>query len=297
MEELGEFLLSPNERYRSTSRLDGFLGDLTASVENRTQAALYLMRNKPWDVFTVVYWDTDMVQHETWRLLDPNHPRHDPEEAATYREQIIAFHRKVDSDVGRLLAEVDSDTLVVVMSDHGFGPVHSFFLTNNWLASLGLLRFKQRPATAIKRSLFRLGYTPLSMFRIAKALGMGRLRKKMRFQQQAGLMNRLFLSFDDVDWARTKAFSIGSFGQVYVNLVGARPQGIVQPGIEYEELREHIRQEALALKDPRTGELLVERVYQQGRDLQWSIHLPYARPDRPAARLAVHGLWACRFWL
>jgi predicted AlkP superfamily phosphohydrolase/phosphomutase len=258
--ELGEFLLSPDERYRSTRRLDRFLDDLTASVENRTQAALYLMRNKPWDVFAVVYWDTDMVQHETWRLLDPTHPRHDTEEAATERERILDFHRKVDADVGRLLAEIDSDTLVVVMSDHGFGPVHSFFLTNNWLASAGLLRFKKSPWTAFKRLLFRLGFTPLGMFRIAKALGLGKLRQKVRFQQKSGLLNRVFLSFDDVDWSQTRAFSIGSFGQVYVNLAGVRPEGIVQPGQEYKDLKQEIVQAALALRDPRSGEPLVERV-------------------------------------
>ena len=261
--ELGEFLLSPNERYRSSRRLDLFLDDLRASVENRTQAALYLMRNKPWDLFTVVYWDTDMVQHETWRLLDPSHPRHDAKEAAAYREQILDFHRKVDADVGRLLAEVDEDTLVVVMSDHGFGPVHSFFLTNNWLASRGWLKFKKGPGTAFKRLLFRLGFTPLRMFRITKALGLGRLRKKVRFQQQAGLVNRVFLSFDDVDWSRTKAFSIGSFGQVYINLEGVRPEGIVQPGAEYEALKEQMAQDALALRDPRSGRPLVERVYRR----------------------------------
>jgi predicted AlkP superfamily phosphohydrolase/phosphomutase len=260
---LGEFQLSPNERYRSSRRLDLFLDDLKASVENRTQAALYLMRNKPWDLFTVVYWDTDMVQHETWRLLDPNHPRHDAVEAAAHRDQILDFHRKVDADVGRLLAEVDAETLVVVMSDHGFGPVQSFFLTNNWLTSQGWLRFKRRPGTAIKRLLFRLGYTPLQMFRISKALGLGRLRKKVRFQQQAGLVNRVFLSFDDVDWSRTKAFSIGSFGQVYINLAGVRPEGIVQPGQEYEDLKEEIVRQALTLRDPRNGEPLVERVYRR----------------------------------
>ena len=261
--ELGEFLLSPDERYRSTNQLDRFLDDLTASVENRTRAALYLLRNRPWDLFAVVYWDTDMVQHETWRLLDPNHPRYDSAEAEAHRERILDFHRKVDADVGRLLAEVDSDTLVVIMSDHGFGPVHSFFLTNNWLTSLGLLRFKRNPATAFKRLLFRFGYTPLKMFRIAKALGLARLRKQVRFQQKAGLVNRVFLSFDDVDWARTKAFSIGSFGQVYINLAGIRPEGIVQPGREYEELKGWIAREALALRDPRTGEPLVERVYRR----------------------------------
>jgi predicted AlkP superfamily phosphohydrolase/phosphomutase len=261
--ELGEFRLSPNERYRSTRWLDRFLEDLETSVENRTRAALYLMRNKPWDLFAVVYWDTDMVQHETWRWLDPTHPRHDPAQAPTVRESILAFHRKVDADVGRLLAEVDSDTLVVVMSDHGFGPVHSFFLTNNWLASQGWLQFKREPWTAFKRLLFRLGYTPLRMFRITKALGLGSLRKKVRFQQKSSLLNRVFLSFDDVDWSRTRAFSIGSFGQVYVNLAGAHPQGIVQPGQEYEDLKEQIARQAMALRDPRSGESLVERVYRR----------------------------------
>jgi predicted AlkP superfamily phosphohydrolase/phosphomutase len=259
--ELGTFMLAPDERFRSTRWLGRFLDDLAASVENRTQAALYLMRTKPWDLFTVVYWDTDMVQHETWRLLDPDHPRHDPGEAAASREKILEFHRKVDADVGRLLTQVDSDTLIVVMSDHGFGPVHSFFLTNNWLAALGLLQLKQSPYTAFKHALFRVGYTPLRMFRIAKALGLGKLRRRVRFQQKSGILNRVFLSFDDVDWSRTSAFSIGSFGQVYINLAGVRPQGIVQPGREYEELRERITREALALRDPRTDEPLVERVY------------------------------------
>jgi predicted AlkP superfamily phosphohydrolase/phosphomutase len=259
--ELGAFMLAPDERYRSTRWLDRFLDDLAASVENRTQAALYLMRTKPWDLFTVVYWDTDMVQHETWRLLDPSHPRHDPDEAAASRDKILAFHHKIDADVGRLLAQAGPDTVVVVMSDHGFGPVHSFFLTNNWLASTGLLKFKQGPRTALKRGLFRMGFTPLKMFRIAKTLGLGKLRKRVRFQQKSGILNRVFLSFEDVNWSRTSAFSIGSFGQVYVNLAGVRPQGIVQPGREYELLVERIKQEALALRDPRTGEPLVERVY------------------------------------
>ncbi len=261
--ELGEFLLSPNERYRSTPHLDRFLADLTASVENRTQAARYLMRTKPWDLFAVVYWDTDMVQHETWRLLDPNHPRHDAAEAEAYRESILAFHRKVDADVGRLLDEIDAETLVIVMSDHGFGAVHSFFLTNNWLASEGWLRFKRGAWTSFKRGLFRAGFTPLRMFRVAKAMGLARLRKKARFQQQAKWLNRIFLSFDDVDWSRTQAFSIGSFGQVYLNVAGLRPQGTVSPGREYEELRQRIIHRAMALRDPLDGQPLVEHVYRR----------------------------------
>jgi predicted AlkP superfamily phosphohydrolase/phosphomutase len=268
--EIGEFLLAPDERYRSSRHLDRFLDDLSTSVENRTQASLYLMRTRPWDLFTVVYWDTDMVQHETWYLLDPVHPRHDPDQAAAYHEQILAFHRQVDASVGRLLDEAEAqaaregtDLLVVVMSDHGFGPVHSFFLVNTWLASQGLLRFRRRPWTLLKRTLFYHGFTPLRMFRVAQALGLGNLRHRVRFQQKAGLLNRLFLSFHDVDWAQTKAFSIGSFGQVYLNLAGARPLGTVQPGAEAEELRQELVERALGLRDPRSGKPLVERVYRR----------------------------------
>ena len=149
------------------------------------------------------------------------------------------------------------------MSDHGFGPVHSFFLTNNWLADLGLLKFKRNPWTAFKRGLFRLGFTPLRVFRLTKALGLTKLRQKVRFQKKSGLINKVFLSFDDVDWSQTKAYSIGSFGQVYINVAGLRPQGIVQPGQEYEELRDQITQAAQALRDPRTGQPLIGQVFRR----------------------------------
>jgi predicted AlkP superfamily phosphohydrolase/phosphomutase len=267
LSQLGEFLLAPNERYRSTRLLDRFLEDLTASVENRTQAALYLMRTRPWDHCTVVYWDTDMVQHETWYLLDPSHPRHDTGQAAAYHDQILAFHRHVDACVGRLLdaaealaAAEDTGLLVMVMSDHGFGPVHSFFLLNTWLASEGFLRFRRRPATLLKQVLFRMGLTPLRAFRFTQAVGLGKLRHRVRFQQKAGLLNHLFLSFHDVDWARTKAFGIGSFGQVYLNLAGSRSQGIVRPGADAEALKQEIIRRALLLRDPCTSDPIVERV-------------------------------------
>lgn len=48
---------------------------------------------------------------------------------------------------------------------------------------------------------------------------------------------------------------------MYINLAGVRPEGVVQPGREYEELRDRISREALALRDPRSGKPLVDRVY------------------------------------
>jgi predicted AlkP superfamily phosphohydrolase/phosphomutase len=260
---MGGFPLLPDERHRSTKFTDKFIADMVTDVERRLEGALYLLDNEATDLFFILFWSNDMLQHETWSLLDETHPDHDPRASERYRSLVVDFHRKLDLAVGRLLDQAGPEDLVIVMSDHGFGPVHSFFLVNNWLREAGFLKLKKRPLTRLKYALFKLGFSPLGVFRLVKALRLGFLRRRFRFQKGGGLMKRLFLSFADVDWARTKAFAVGSFGQIYINQAGQRPQGIVQPGKEYEELREEIAARALDLVDPRTGERVVDRVYRR----------------------------------
>jgi predicted AlkP superfamily phosphohydrolase/phosphomutase len=66
---------------------------------------------------------------------------------------------------------------------------------------------------------------------------------------------------ESIDWDRTQAFfaSIPCQG-VYVN-VRRDGQGTVAPGAAYDALRERLRQGLLALRDPRTGERIVDQVY------------------------------------
>jgi predicted AlkP superfamily phosphohydrolase/phosphomutase len=157
---------------------------------------------------------------------------------------------------------VPDDALVVVLSDHGFGPFHKFFYINNWLAELGLLKFKRSPISLLKRLAFRLGVTPITALRWVIRLRLSGMRKNVKRGRGRGLLKRLFLSFADVDWGRTKAFSVGNFGQVYLNANPKRPQGPV--GIdEYEALRDTIAREALALRDPVDGAQIVRRVYKR----------------------------------
>ncbi len=266
-EELGQaiggFPLLPDERYRSTKYTDRFIADMVTDVERRLEGAEYLLDHKEWDFFFLLFWSNDMLQHETWSLLDDTHPLHDTQKATAYRDLVVDFHRKLDQAVGRLVEKARPEDLIVIMSDHGFGPVHSFFLVNNWLREMGWLRLKKRPMTRFKYALFRLGFTPLGVFHLAKALRLGFLRRRFRFQRGGGLIKRLFLSFDDVDWSRTRAFAVGSFGQIYVNLAGARPQGIVQPGKEYEDLKKEIAARALEIRDPHTGLPVVEKVHRR----------------------------------
>jgi predicted AlkP superfamily phosphohydrolase/phosphomutase len=85
-------------------------------------------------------------------------------------------------------------------------------------------------------------------------------------------LQRIFLSFEDIDWEATKAYALGHIGQIYINLRGRQPQGIVEPGPEYEELREKIKAELLDLVVPITGEKAIERVYKR-EEIYWGENL------------------------
>ena len=229
---------------------------------DRAKSVLYLLHEKPWDLFIYILETTDNLQHEIWHLVDPTHPLHDPAMAARVLPDILDYYETVDRLLGEMLALVPADALTVVLSDHGFGPFHKFFHINNWLAQNGWLAFKRTPVSLLKRAAFRLGVTPINALKALTALRLSDVRKNVKRGRGGGVLRRAFLSFNDVDWARTKAFSVGNFGQVYLNVKGQRPQGAVDPA-EYEALRDAIIAAAKALRDPEDGSQVVPVVYRR----------------------------------
>ena len=138
---------------------------------------------------------------------------------------------------------------ILLMSDHGHGPVHNFLYVNNFLAQRGYLKFKRDPASQLKRLAFRLGITPRTVYRLLLIVGLGKLRRTLDKRRGGrGLLKRFFLSFADVDWARTRAYSIGYIGEVHINMRGREPQGIVEPGADYERTRDQVIADLRALR-------------------------------------------------
>jgi predicted AlkP superfamily phosphohydrolase/phosphomutase len=75
-------------------------------------------------------------------------------------------------------------------------------------------------------------------------------------------LSKLFLSFNDVDWNRTVAFSKGNYGQIYINLKGREPNGAVQAS-DYDSVCETIVERLKALKDPANGEPWAGQVFRR----------------------------------
>lgn len=66
--------------------------------------------------------------------------------------------------------------------------------------------------------------------------------------------------FRNVNWAKTRAYGVG-FNGLYVNLYGREKRGAVHSGPERERLLAEITEKLLAVRDPKTGEQVVSKVY------------------------------------
>lgn len=249
---LGTYRLRHDEKYRRRDP-EPFIREQYEILENNTQAALYLMGREPWDFFMVHLLGTDRIQHEFWHLLQPAHPQHDPAERRRLGNVVLDFLKKVDESIGRLLDAVGDDAVILVMSDHGFGPAHKFLNVNTWLLQQGLLRLKSSPKTWLRALLYRLGINYYTAARWVLRLGLGRQAMELGRARREDLQRQLFLSLADVDWPRTRVYSVGNFGQLYVNLRGREPQGSVGPGAEYEQVLADLTCRLRALTDPETG--------------------------------------------
>jgi len=260
--KFGSYRLYLNKSYVE-GREHELLDELFEVFDYRRKVVNYLLENYDWDFFMFHILGIDRIQHELWHILDHKHHAH-KEGDKRYRRRIVEYFQRVDQGLGEIVEKVGDDTVVMIMSDHGFGPIYKFMSFNVWLLKEGFLKLKRGPITLLKRAFYRAGMTPELGYKIAMKLGLGSVRVSKDLEERSRLfafINRLLLSFNNVDWSRTIAYSKGNYGQIFINLRGREPFGIVEPGKEYEEAREEIIRRLKEIKDPDTGERIIGEIY------------------------------------
>jgi predicted AlkP superfamily phosphohydrolase/phosphomutase len=264
IENVGDYILypDPGQAY-SDSGIDDFLERLYRATELRVQTLDYLQSRTDYDFAMLVFNGTDAVSHAMWKFMDESHPLHDPAKADKYGNAIRDYYMFVDEKLAGIVDSLEDDTTLILMSDHGFGPFHKFIHVNNWLMDQGFMKVKHGPVAGAKRTAFRAGFSPMNVYDKMMKFGLGGMKKEVVRGQGQNLMKMLFLSFEDIDWSRTQAYSLGNVGQVCINVADREPQGCVQPGEEYEQLRDEIIARLYELRDPETGEQVVEKVYRR----------------------------------
>lgn len=244
-------------------RVDAFIREAMETTDKRAEVALQLMDREPWDLFTVVFRNLDGVFAFLWAFMDDTHPRHDPQLAERYGDVILRYHQLLDRRLGDFLAAVDEDTLVIVMSDHGGGPLHKEVYLNVWLQQAGFQTLKRRVdvVSGARTVLRRAGLTRENLTRLIGWHNVNRIKAQLPAWLSAMVPRETPDIIDLVDWSQSRAYSYGYIGQIYINLRGREPRGIVEPGEEYRRVVHEIVDRLWELEDPQTGERVVDAVH------------------------------------
>ncbi len=92
--------------------------------------------------FLFFYFNSpDQTCHMTWRNMDPSSPTHATADL-NHTHRIGDVYEELDGVLGMALDRVPDDTVVMVMSDHGFAPWNRAFHVNAWLQQNGYLVLK-----------------------------------------------------------------------------------------------------------------------------------------------------------
>jgi predicted AlkP superfamily phosphohydrolase/phosphomutase len=227
------------------------------------------MKDHPTDVLMLHFLATDNGSHALWRFMDQTHPRHDPALAARYGDALLKVYQHLDEAV-RQVREAGGQPNTIVMSDHGFGPLHRTINLNILFIEKGLMHLKPKFFTQLRWWAFRNGLTPATAYKILSRLGLQNITARVSRKARNEMVGK-FLSFEDVDWSKTVAYSMGHVGQIYINLQGREPHGSVTAG-QYQAARQKVIDVLNTLTDPATGRLLVDRIIPR----EEAAHGPYA---------------------
>ncbi|MDP7245515.1 MAG: alkaline phosphatase family protein [Planctomycetota bacterium] len=231
----------------------------------------------------------DMRCHMLWHCSDKEHPHQEASgrysqvprellEAADeygmnaragmeYSQQIDRIYAQVDDLLGYLEAQISErwpSTELIIMSDHGFAPMHRVMNVNDWLVQEGYMVLKETGSTG------SIG---------AHHSGDGHIDWDPSI----------------VDWSKTKAYTVG-FNGIILNRVGREAKGIIKDS-EVAPILAEMQSKLMKLKDggrpvftrvlPATEVFSGEQVF-LAPDLQLGFNTGFGASD-PAAEGKVTG--------
>lgn len=208
----------------------GWLADLHDVSRRRTETVLKLNRRNRPDFTMVVYMTPDVIQHHYYKYLDPREKLYDSAEAETLRPALHKCYQALDDAFGEYRESLGKDGLVMAVSDHGFAALEGRLYLNRWLAQEGYL--KVRKASLARYEITRTARTRLARkFKKLNAVWGGPVAYKDSFMD---LANSKALGGEPIEYAVYKLAEDAPLKEIAVKL--------------------------LALKDPISGDSLVEEV-------------------------------------
>jgi predicted AlkP superfamily phosphohydrolase/phosphomutase len=247
---------------------------LIVGVEKKTELLRYCLNLEDWDLFFGVYSESHCVGHQFWHFMDPTHQLHDPEAPEILQTAIRDVYQAIDTGLATILGRLKKDTAVLVLLSHGMGPFHTgSHLIDQVIERTGInlqsnLSSADIQEPKVKESLTARGL----LWKCRRVLPSG-AREYLKRVVAGEVLSQVWRWSHPLDplglrtmahrWRRMRAFSVPTnymTGAIRINLKGRDPNGLVQPGVEYNALCEKLVDVFLSLENPATGRKAVQWV-------------------------------------
>jgi len=185
--------------------LERFLADLIRGLEAQAEALPFAARESGADCVVAVWPHVDRAQHFFWRFRDTDHPLADA---------VARVYEAMDAATGAVIDAFPTSD-VIVLSDHGAGPLHGDINVGAHLVASGHAAYSAPKRNVLADIAWAM---PPFIRRAARRVAPGAARRAMG----AALVKQL----GPFDWTRTKAL-VGVNGDLWLNLEGREPRGTV----------------------------------------------------------------------
>ena len=208
--------------YRDYVNHEKLLMDVLDWLNDYSKALLHLIKNKPWDLFIAVVSCSDWVQHALWYVLEKI-MLSGKKENNRLNKLMIDFWNRIDKLIGDIVYNLRKNDVLILVSDHGFGPLKGIFNISKWLIDHKYMR-KTRESIIISAAKKILKYLPKSVSKKTAEIGKNILKVN---------------TSSIINFAKSKAYTLGhtwSCGGIYINASNTE---------EYEKIKKNVTKDLL----------------------------------------------------
>jgi len=214
-----------------------FLEEAYLVTRRREQAMHYLMENYEWDLFLTVFTTLDRLQHVFFGYFDEESPLFDAEK----RKVLIEYYKEIDSILGKTVSLLDENTILFIVSDHGFEYLSKYVGINNILVQGGFVR---------EKSIFQI-FTIERIVGFLERIGLRNI-KRIVSSRTENMVRTIFST--KIDCSKSKCYGLTG-GTVSINksYVADRETG--------EVFKKRLIDFLYSITDEDNGEKIIEKVY------------------------------------
>jgi len=146
--KLGDYELDEMEMKLPPGQEDSLLAAYRTQQAQRRRIVLDWLKNEPFDLLWAVFTASDRVQHTFWVFSDPQNPNYDAALARRYGNAMHDLWVEQDRILSEILQALRPDDTLLLLSDHGFGPLRYDLQVTQLMRAAGS-RLTEREASSV----------------------------------------------------------------------------------------------------------------------------------------------------